>query len=183
VSRRAVLAAALCGALFNGPAPAAPQADHAFAPIARVLQHPRCLNCHGGDFPRQTEQGTRHSQHVQRGADGRGAPAMRCASCHQAGNQGRVPGVAGWRMPPRSMDWQGLGSATLCRRIQDPRTNGGRASAEAVIEHLRHDPLVLWAWQPGADRAPPPLSHAEFLRLLEHWAALGMPCPAPGAVR
>jgi len=39
------------------------------------------------------------------------------------------------------------------------------------------DPLVLWAWDPGAARTMPPLSHAQFLEALEAWVKADMPCP------
>ena len=64
--------------------------------------------------------------------------------------------------------------------MKDPERNGGRRSGEDVIEHMKADPLVLWAWAPGADRRPPPLSHEKFVETLEAWVSAGMPCPHGG---
>lgn len=151
-----------------------------FAPIHAVLTHPRCLNCHTQtDFPRQTDQRWRHAQNVQRGPRGQGVPALKCATCHQDSNQGRVPGAAHWQLAPLSMAWEGLTPRALCQSVQDPEKNGRRQGAEQVIDHMRTDPLVLWAWQPGAQRTAPPLSHAEFVDALQRWAAAGMPCAQP----
>jgi hypothetical protein len=42
---------------------------------------------------------------------------------------------------------------------------------------METDPLVLWAWNPGAGRSKPALSHDEFVRALKIWAEAGLPCP------
>jgi hypothetical protein len=149
-----------------------------FAPIESVLMHPRCLNCHTvTSFPRQSDQRLRHNQQVARGAEGKGVPALKCVSCHQATNQGRVPGAPNWHLAPLSMGWEGLTPAGLCAALKDPKKNGGRKTADQVIEHMKTDPLVLWAWQPGAERATPPLGHAEFVTALAAWGEQGMLCP------
>lgn len=159
---------------------ASAQADSPlFAPIASVLQHPRCLNCHTvTDFPRQTDARVRHAQRVVRGADGHGAATLHCAACHQDHNvaDGAVPGAPHWHLAPLSMGWEGLTATQLCEAIKDPARNGGRQSLDAVIEHMRVDPLVLWAWNPGAGRTTPPLAHEVFVEQLEAWAAAGGPC-------
>jgi hypothetical protein len=41
------------------------------------------------------------------------------------------------------------------------------------------DPLVKWAWDPEGKRLPIPISHAEFLQLLEYWVQSGAECPRP----
>jgi hypothetical protein len=178
-SRKRLLAAVVFTSLIPvAPPGLAADAAHPFEPIATVLTHPRCMNCHTvTGFPRQGDLRLRHAQHVMRGADGKGSPAMRCTTCHQTSNQGRVPGVKDWHLAPLSMGWEGLSSGGLCAAIKDPARNGGRKTGEQVIEHMKTDPLVLWAWQPGADRSTPPLSHAGLLAALSHWAEQGMPCP------
>lgn len=168
------------------PAPAAaqaqtpPAADPAlFDPIASVVTHPRCLNCHQEEFPRQTDARIRHTQMVVRGKDGHGAPTLQCQSCHQAANSadGKVPGVATWHLAPLSMKWEGLSKAQICEQLKDPRRNGNRRTAHEVIDHMRVDPLVIWAWNPGAGRSTPVISHERFVKALEVWADAGMPCP------
>ena len=160
---------------------AAPAGDPAlFGPIASVLTHPRCINCHQADSPRQTDAKILHQPLVVRGADGHGAPTQPCQTCHQTTNSGPggfVPGAAGWSLAPLSMLWEGRTSAQICEQIKDPARNGGRHSGEEVIEHMKLDPMVLWAWSPGGGRTPPPLSHERFVEAAEIWARAGMPCP------
>jgi hypothetical protein len=151
-----------------------------FEPIASVLMHPRCINCHQDQSPRQTDQKIRHLPLVVRGPGDNGAPTLTCQTCHQETNtaDGFVPGVAGWRLAPLSMLWEGLTAAQICEELKDPKRNGGRTGGEAIIEHMKVDPLVLWAWAPGAGRTTPPLSHEKLVEALEAWVHAGMPCPA-----
>jgi hypothetical protein len=161
----------------------APPGDPAlFEPIANVVTHPRCINCHQDKSPRQTDAMVVHQPLIVRGADGHGAPTQPCQTCHQASNtaDGFVPGVATWRLAPVSMLWEGRTKAQICEQMKDPARNGGRHSGQEVIEHMKADPLVLWAWAPGAGRTTPPLSHEKFVAALEAWVSAGMPCPRGG---
>ena len=179
------VAALLCAAspVFaaggNAAAPAGPSAEKLFDPVASVLTHPRCLNCHQDQRPAQTDASIPHLQQVIRGAHGTGAATMQCAACHQGQNSadGRVPGAAHWHLAPLSMSWQGKTRAQICNQIKDPERNGGRKTPEQVIEHMRIDPLVLWAWNPGNGRSTPSITHEQFLQKLDAWAKAGMPCP------
>ncbi len=166
----------LCVAL---PAGAGAGPASSFEPVAQVLMHPRCINCHQVEAPRQGDLRLRHTQGVLRGPDGRGAPGMTCVACHQDANMadGRVPGAPKWHLAPLSMNWEGLGKGAICRQLKDPARNGGKRGAQAVVEHMKADPLVLWAWEPGAARTRPPMSHADFVAALQAWARDGMPCP------
>ncbi|HWN15556.1 MAG TPA: hypothetical protein VNU02_16945 [Candidatus Dormibacteraeota bacterium] len=151
----------------------------AWARMAEVLRHPRCLNCHPiGDAPRQADDRHLHRMLVMRGADDRGTPAMRCATCHQTVNtaDGRVPGAPHWHLAPRSMGWEGLGDGELCRTLKDPARNGGR-SVVALVHHMTTDPLVQWAWSPGK-RPAPPVSQFEFHEAVKRWAVTGAACPS-----
>ena len=151
----------------------------AFARMAEVLRHPRCLNCHpSGNAPRQTDDRHLHRMLVMRGADDRGTPAMRCASCHQTTNtaDGRVPGAPHWHLAPRAMGWEGLDDGALCRSLKDRARNGGR-SVDALVQHMTGDALVQWAWNPGA-RAAPPVSQLDFHEAVRRWAATGAACPS-----
>ena len=50
-----------------------------FVEAGKVFQHPRCRNCHAGDDrARQGDEGVPHQPAVRRGADGLGAPGLRC---------------------------------------------------------------------------------------------------------
>lgn len=150
-----------------------------FAPIATVLEHPRCMNCHPrGDIPLQTDARRVHQMNIVRGPDDQGAPGAPCAACHGEANHAvsGVPGAPHWQLAPLSMGWQGLDRGALCRVLVDPATNGGRDIA-ALVEHMSADPLVLWGWAPGSDRAPVTPAHPEFVVALEAWADAGGPCP------
>lgn len=151
----------------------------AFERIATVLQNPRCLNCHPrGDRPTQGDDRSVHLMNVQRGPQGKGLPAMLCTTCHQEHNNdlAGVPGAPHWHLAPRSMGWTGLSVAELCRTILDPAKNGGRSVAD-LVAHMTTDKLVLWAWQPGRGRSPPPLSLEDLKIALDLWAMAGAPCP------
>src|SRR6266446_1177573 len=150
-----------------------------FEPIASVVMHPRCINCHQDESPRQTDLKILHQPLVVRGKDSHGAPTQQCQTCHQATNtaDGFVPGVATWGLAPVSMLWEDRTKGQICEQMKDPQRNGARRTGEEVIEHMKTDPLVLWAWAPGAGRTTPPLSHEKFVQALEAWVSAGMPCP------
>jgi mono/diheme cytochrome c family protein len=158
----------------------------AFAQIATVLQSPSCQNCHtdaAHPFPRQGEDRHRHMFNVSRGPDGLGAPGLHCATCHGVTNNGAsgVPGAKGWHLAPLSMAWEGLSVKEICQAVTDTERNGGRGAAQ-LIDHLTHDALVNWAWAPGVDhsgraRATPPMSHEQFLNVVNRWVETGAACP------
>ena len=150
----------------------------AFVEAGKVLRHPRCLNCHpDGDRPSQGT-GYPHQPPVQRGADGHGVAAMRCATCHQTANfdPGRVPGHPEWHLAPLSMAWQRKSLAEICMQLKDPARNGGKTLNE-IVEHMTHDSLVGWAWKPGAGREPAPGTQASFGALIKVWVDSGAACP------
>jgi hypothetical protein len=150
-----------------------------FTEAGKVLLHPRCVNCHpAGDRPLQGEDGHVHQPRVDRGAGGRGVAGLRCGACHMAANfdEAGVPGHPQWHLAPRSMAWQGRTLGEICEQLKDPARNGGR-SLDEVVEHMRKDPLVAWAWAPGTGRQPAPGTQAEFAALIEAWAASGAVCP------
>ncbi len=153
-----------------------------FVEAGRVIQSPRCVNCHpAGDRPLQGQgvQRRLHIPNVTRGADGKGVPALRCSSCHQAQNNvaSGVPGHAMWHIAPREMAWQDLSLAEICEQIKDPKRNGNRTLAQ-IHEHMAHDTLVGWAWMPGAQREPAPGTQAQFGALVDAWIKTGAFCPA-----
>lgn len=157
----------------------------AFATIQSVLQHPRCQNCHiPGDAPLQLDAGVAHALNVQRGPAGSGVPGLPCSTCHAASNPPASygahmpPGAPNWKLPPpeRKMVFIGLGPAALCASLKDQERNGGRDLA-ALLEHVSHDQLVLWGWEPGVGRAPVPVPHDAFVASFKTWIAAGAPCP------
>jgi len=160
----------------------------AFDTVQTVLQHPRCQNCHiPGDAPLQFDEGLAHNQNVLRGSIGLGAPGLPCSTCHMAQNPPASygahmpPGAPGWRLPPpaHKMVFIGLSKGDLCTRLKDTKENGGK-DMKALLEHVSHDKLVLWGWDPGVGRAPVSVSHDAFVTSFRTWMEGGAPCPAPG---
>lgn len=166
-------------ASFAGIADTQARSIALFEEAGKVLQHPRCVNCHPvGDRPRQTDSMLPHQPLVVRGKDGHGAPGMACATCHGQSNfdPARVPGDPHWHLAPASMAWEGKSLAQICVQLKDPKRNGNRDIA-AILKHVSTDSLVKWGWDPGPGRTPAPGTNAEFAALLTAWADTGAHCP------
>jgi hypothetical protein len=150
-----------------------------FVEAGKVLQHPRCVNCHpAGDRPMQGNDGHPHQPLVVRGVDNFGAIGMRCTTCHGKANfePGGVPGNPAWHLAPIEMAWQGKSLGEICEQVKDRKRNGDK-SMEELIHHMGEDPLVGWAWKPGGDREPAPGTQAEFGELIKAWVDTGGACP------
>jgi len=157
----------------------------AFETVQRVLQHPRCQNCHiPEDTPLQYDDGQPHVQAVVRGPEGKGAPGLPCTTCHGSTNPpasygaNAPPGAPNWQLPPpeQKMVFKGLSPSELCRALVDKSRNGGK-NLTALVEHISHDRLVLWGWTPGTGRTPVPIPHQAFVAQFKQWAAAAAPCP------
>ena len=136
-----------------------------FAEAGKVLQHPRCVNCHPvGDRPFQTDRMQPHQPLVVRGKDGNGAPGMACNTCHGAANfdPARVPGDPHWHLAPASMAWEGKTLGYICEQLKDPARNGNKSIAE-ILRHVATDSLVGWGWSPGPGRTPAPGTNEQRL--------------------
>ena len=150
-----------------------------FAEAGKVFGHPRCVNCHpAGDRPLQGARGALHQPGVTRGADGSGAPGLRCPACHTERNYEavRMPGVAGWHLAPRSMALQGRSLLEICAQLKDEDRNGAR-TLDDIVKHVSTDPLVVWAWAPGGGRESAPGTHTGFHALMKAWVETGAACP------
>ena len=150
-----------------------------FKEAGKVLQNPRCVNCHpAGDRPLQGDDEHLHEPPVRRGPDGHGAAGLHCATCHQAANFDAVamPGHPDWHLAPVAMAWQGRSLGQICEQIKDPARNGGRSLSQ-IVEHMSHDSLVGWGWAPGAGREPAPGSQATLGALIKAWVDTGAVCP------
>jgi len=107
-----------------------------------------------------------------------------CQTCHTPANytlfEGAsyrsIPGHSRWNMAPITMAWQGKSLTQLCQQLKDPERNGGR-NLEFLYEHLAHDDLVAWGWQPGEGRRPAPGSQKELGELVRAWIDTGAICP------
>jgi hypothetical protein len=151
-----------------------------FKEAGKVIQSPRCMNCHpAGDRPAQGDDSHPHRPLVVRGPDGLGAFAMRCTTCHGPANfdPGGVPGNPNWHIAPIEMAWVGKSLAEICVQIKDKERNGGK-SLDELVHHMAEDPLVGWAWNPGRGRTPAPGTQKEFGELSKAWVETGAACPA-----
>jgi hypothetical protein len=148
-----------------------------FGEIGKVLQHPRCMNCHPtGNRPLQGDERLPHQPLVQRGEDGFGAPGMRCTTCHAEQNYRNVPGSPHWHLAPESMGWTGLSTREICLQIKDPERNGGKTLDE-IVEHMAKDPLVAYGWHPPEQYEPVPGSQEMLGELTRAWVDTGAHCP------
>ncbi len=155
------------------------ETSHPFAPIAAVLRHPRCMNCHPrDDRPRQGDDRHVHQMNIVRGEDDMGFVNARCTACHRDENNKHsgVPGAPNWHLAPLSMGWNGLDDKALCETLLDTAKNGGRTLPQ-LVAHMTADQLVLWGWAPGGKREPVTTPHADFVSQLKAWEAAGAPCP------
>lgn len=170
---------------FAGIADRAERSKALFTEAGKVIQSPRCLNCHpAGERPTQGDDLHPHLPHVVRGPDDHGAVGLACQTCHQSANfdPSGVPGHPHWAVAPIGMAWQQRSLGQICQQIQDPTRNGKRTLAQ-IHEHMAKDTLVGWAWHPGVDshglpRAPAPGTQAQFGALIEAWIRTGAECPA-----
>ncbi|MCL1478761.1 Isoquinoline 1-oxidoreductase subunit [Marinobacter sp. M3C] len=155
-----------------------------FNEMAKVITHPRCMNCHPvGNLPMQGDEMRPHNPPVVRWNEaGFGPPGLHCSSCHGAenvdfvGGEGSIPGHQPWHLPPVSMGWIGLSVGEICTQLKDPERNGNRTLAE-IQEHNASDGLVGWAWNPGKGRTPAPGTQEIFGELTKFWIATGAACP------
>lgn len=154
----------------------------AFADVYKVLMSPRCMNCHpSGNIPLQGDDSHLHTMSPQRGVDGKGVYAMKCANCHQPQNTPGLhtpPGNPNWHLPPANMRmvFQGRSPRQLAKQLIDLNQNGHK-DMKKLIAHA-DDGLVLSGWNPGEGRTLPPLSHTAFKKAWLTWLNTGAYAPA-----
>lgn len=167
---------------FAGIADRAARSRALFEEMSRVIQHPRCLNCHPQTrSPLQGDEGRPHSPAVSMMAQ---TTALNCRTCHHdhntdgfGGGIQSIPGEAAWMLAPEEMAWVGKTRGQICRQLKDRRMNGDR-TLSALQKHFAEDHLVGWAWHPGTGRTPAPGTQAQFGALAAAWIASGAECPA-----
>ena len=151
-----------------------------FQEAGKVIQSPRCMNCHPAtDRPTQTDKMLPHQPLVIRGEGGVGAAGgLVCSTCHRETNfdAAGVPGNPKWSLAPDEMAWQGKSLGQICVQIKDKKHNGGKDIAE-LVKHMAEDELVGWGWHPGAGRMPAPGTQKRFGELIKAWADAGAACP------
>lgn len=143
----------------------------AWSRIYEVASHPRCANCHTGVSDRPMWSGpsygtTRpHGMNIHAGGSRIGAEHLLCSTCHTTKDQdwdnaNAMPHAAprvsmSWQLAPVEADWFGRSSIEICEQLRDPDRNGDRDML-ALAEHLDHDLILHWAWEPGGGREPAP---------------------------
>jgi hypothetical protein len=156
-----------------------------FTEAAKVLTHPRCMNCHpAGDRPLQGNDQHPHQPAAWRGADGLGVAGNHCGSCHSEHNvtlhEGAtyqsIPGHSRWQLAPIEMAWQGKSIGDICRQVKDRDRNGGRDLA-LLQAHVAKDDLIAWGWNPGDGRDPAPGTQDLAGQLIQAWIDTGAQCP------
>jgi hypothetical protein len=166
---------------FSSIADPAERSRALFAEMGKVIESPRCQNCHPvGQRPTQGDDMHPHLPLVVRGAGDQGAVAMRCATCHHGANfqPAGVPGAPKWHVAPVEMAWQGKSLGQICEQIKDPARNGKR-TLNQIHDHMAFDALVGWGWHPGGTRTPAPGTQKQFGDLVAAWIQSGAACPAP----
>ena len=159
--------------------------------VYSVTSHLRCVNCHTGADNKPMWSGPSygkprpHGMNINAGKSRIGAESLMCATCHttlpaDAPNANDVahaaPRVAmDWRLAPVEANWFGKSSHYICNQIKDPARNGNRSIKE-VAQHLDHDLILHWAWNPGGNREPAPHSLQKLVDALMKWSAAGTPC-------
>ena len=159
----------------------------AWSRIYEVASHPRCANCHTGESDVPMWSGpsygkTRpHGMNIRAGESRIGVETLPCATCHAVSERGNpnphhAPRVAmDWALAPVEAHWFGQSSEDICNQLRDPARNGDRTFLE-LAEHLDHDLILHWAWEPGGDREPAPYSLQEHVNDILAWGVAGMPC-------
>jgi len=156
-----------------------------FTETAKVYTHPRCMNCHPAtDRLLQGNDSHPHMPLASRGDPQTGRGATSCGTCHSAQNVElrerasfrSIPGNPRWAVAPIEMAWEGKSIGDICRQLKDKNRNGGRDLA-ALHEHVAHDELVGWGWNPGTGRDPAPGSQELMGKLVQAWIDTGAECP------
>jgi hypothetical protein len=156
----------------DGPAPVDTTTWDTLEPAFKASS---CVNCHtaaAGNFANLS------SQHNGANAPVRTPDA--CTGCH---NDDLIPDLAQvthdipWQAPPASMDLRNLSDSQLCQTARDPGT-----IATDTTDHLKGDPLILWAvlggLRPNQTNAVPAFSSLQAWNdAVDAWVAADRPCP------
>lgn len=169
---------------FAGIADPAARSAALFKEAARVIESPRCMNCHPANrLPTQGENRREHIPFMDATMERHGPKGLTCHTCHQAQNVSTysdgihsIPGNGHWGLAPAPMAWQDKTTGGICLQLKDLSRNGGRSLAK-IHEHMMTDPLVGWAWNPGEGRPPAPGTQAQFGELIQAWIDTGAACP------
>jgi hypothetical protein len=149
----------------------AARAAEAFAKMNLVLQHPRCLNCHGAYGDLHTNPNTKHpGGYIP--IDSFGVPldpAHECILCHDLAAKNKENK---WQLAPEHMFFTGKTAVQVCQRFRST----GDGTGTGFLNHLAGDELILLGFEgkkAHSDKPaePPAISHDDFLVLAENWVA------------
>jgi len=116
--------------------------------IFDVTQHPRCITCHGQNYPGPCDVNSSHPVHAVQ--DIGTCTQINCVACHTPAVTGFTTDLDGlmWRSPPfpvmpadTNFDFRNRTPADLCQSI----ANRFRGDAQEVFTHLTGDPFIIWA--------------------------------------
>lgn len=163
----------------------------AWSRIYEVASHPRCSNCHVGEDNIPMWSGPaygktrKHGMNINGGESRMGAETLVCSTCHTTkdvdwDNANAMPHAAprvamDWQLAPVEAEWFGKTSIEVCNQLRDPERNGDRTFMD-IAEHLDHDLILHWAWNPGGGREAAPYSLQEHVNDVLIWGVGGMPC-------
>ena len=163
----------------------------AWGRIYEVASHPRCSNCHVGEDNVPMWSGPAygkarpHGMNINGGESRIGVEYVLCSTCHTTkqedwDNANQVPHAAprvamDWQLAPVEAEWFGKSSVEICNQLRDPERNGDRTYLE-LAEHLDHDLILHWAWNPGGGREPAPYNLQDHVNDVLAWGVAGYPC-------
>jgi hypothetical protein len=113
-----------------------------------VTQHPRCITCHGQNYPGPCSPQSSHPNHNV--ANTNPCTENSCVGCHTQAITGFNVDLDGqpWRSPPfcdqpncTVFDFRNRTPASLCQSI----ANRFGGDPGAVFEHLTEDQFIVWA--------------------------------------
>lgn len=159
----------------DGPPPVDTATWDAIEPAFKAAS---CVNCHSAAAGNFASLSSQHS--------GTNAAVMNpgaCTGCHSDSllphGLAQVTHPISWQAPSSAMDFRNRSDAQLCQMAGNPGS-----IASDTLDHLKGDPLILWAVQGG----PLPLNQGNapsaftggvsaWNAAVEAWVAAGKPCP------
>jgi len=137
-------------ASFSGISDQAERSRALFNEIAKVVTHPRCMNCHpAGNHPLQGDDRHEHLPPVPRGDAGLGVAGLNCATCHTernftlvgAATYKSIPGHPRWQLAPIEMAWEGKSVSQTASSSRIRRATAGARSRSCTSI----SPRTIWS--------------------------------------